>query len=164
MFRKGGSMSKTKSFGQILREQAARVTETQRRQAKQMAEMSRKYDVTNPPTLKILPLFADYQGLVDRTTDEDEINLIYAIRAADMMIHTEAIYDLPTAMAVATIWEHMIDVPHGLWKDDFADKYGVLVITLFEVVREYIGIVTELWSERIEKIRSQMTYDPDDIY
>jgi len=156
-------MSKTKSFGQILREEAGRIHEIQKQRADQMRTVAKAYEVTNPSVLEIQPLFADYDGLAETARNEDEELLIYAIKAADMMIHIEAVSDLTTAMAVANLWENMLDVPHGLWKDDFADKYGVLVITLFEIVREYLGIVTERWSERIEKIRLHMSYDPDNI-
>lgn len=123
-------MSKTKSFGQILREQHKRIQENMRLEADLAIEVS----AANPPTLELMPLTLDYDALIsDKGLSGEEETFVCAIRAMDMVLNVKSFPQTSALLAITNIFDiHILprlDTP-------YPDRYGMAVIVLLEQAME----------------------------
>ena len=148
-------MGDYKSFGDILREQLARSKQIAENEANTAIEIS----ISNPPTLGPIEYSVDYEALIrDRGLTGEEEKFVYAVRAMDMILHTEALKNLSaTSLAIINIFDvHILsrlDTP-------YPDRYGMIVIVLLEEALEQNKFLQETaFTNRIAAVGARMSYD-----
>jgi len=148
-------MGDYKSFGDILREQLARSKQIAENEANTSIEIS----ISNPPTLGPIEYSVDYEALIrDRGLTGEEEKFVYAVRAMDMILHTEALKNLSaTGLAIINIFDvHILsrlDTP-------YPDRYGMIVIVLLEEALEQNKFLQETaFTNRIAAVGARMSYD-----
>lgn len=148
-------MNEQKSFGQILREQAARAQQIAENDANTAIEIS----ISNPPTLGPIEYSVDYEALIrDRGLTGEEEKFVYAVRAMDMILHTEALKNLSaTGLAIINLFDvHILPRLHM----PYTNRYGMIVIVLLEEALECNQFLQETaFTNRIAAIGARMSYD-----
>lgn len=149
-------MKDHKSFGDILREQAARAQQI----AESEADTAIAISVANPPLLGPIEYSVDYEALIqDKQMTDEEEKFVYAVRAMDMVLHTEVLKNLSgTGLALIHIFDiHILPRLNTV----YADRYGVIVMVLLEEALEYNRFLKNTsFTNRIQAIRENMSYDP----